>query len=96
MTYIETALLPLKTSVSIHQYIYSPLKVKIILLYNFSYSTVSDTFHMEECLIGGYKVGQFTVKNTGGTGRFCIMPTSSWPAANFKVSCLHDNTVLVI
>ena len=49
---------------------------------------------MEECLVGGYKVGQFTVKNTGGSGRFCIMPTTCWPAANFKVSRLHGDIVL--
>ena len=29
---------------------------------------------------------QLVVKNEGGPGRFCIMP--SWPTTNFKVSVL--------
>lgn len=36
------------------------------------------------CLVGGYQVVQFIVKNQGGSGRFCIMNRSSWPAHNFK------------
>ncbi|XP_056008414.1 deleted in lung and esophageal cancer protein 1-like isoform X2 [Ostrea edulis] len=36
------------------------------------------------CLVGGVHIGQFIVKNEGGSGRFCVMPRSSWPATNFK------------
>ncbi|XP_071961985.1 deleted in lung and esophageal cancer protein 1-like [Antedon mediterranea] len=36
------------------------------------------------CLVGGRHVAQFTVKNTGGSGKFCIMPSDSWPATNLK------------
>ena len=31
---------------------------------------------------------QLVVKNEGGPGRFCIMPSSVWPTTNFKVSVL--------
>ena len=31
---------------------------------------------------------QLVVKNEGGPGRFCIMPSSAWPTPNFKVSVL--------
>uniref|UniRef100_A0A8W8MX88 Deleted in lung and esophageal cancer protein 1 n=1 Tax=Magallana gigas TaxID=29159 RepID=A0A8W8MX88_MAGGI len=36
------------------------------------------------CLVGGVHIGQFIVKNEGGSGRFCVMPRSAWPATNFK------------
>ncbi|XP_033106181.1 deleted in lung and esophageal cancer protein 1-like [Anneissia japonica] len=36
------------------------------------------------CLVGGIHVAQFIVKNTGGSGRFCIMPRDAWPATNLK------------
>ncbi|CAH1788302.1 unnamed protein product [Owenia fusiformis] len=42
---------------------------------------VIDTGH---CLVGGVRVAQFKVKNTGGPGRFCLMPRKVWPAINFK------------
>ncbi|XP_071102579.1 deleted in lung and esophageal cancer protein 1-like [Haliotis cracherodii] len=42
---------------------------------------ILDTGH---CLVGGYHVAQFFIKNEGGSGRFCIMPRSAWPAINFK------------
>ena len=28
---------------------------------------------------------QLLVKNEGGPGRFCIMPSAVWPTTNFKV-----------
>ena len=28
---------------------------------------------------------QLVVKNEGGPGRFCIMPSAAWPTTNFKV-----------
>ena len=28
---------------------------------------------------------QLVVKNEGGPGRFCIMPSAVWPTTNFKV-----------
>ena len=31
---------------------------------------------------------QLVVKNEGGPGRFCIMPSSAWPTTNFKVIVL--------
>ena len=31
---------------------------------------------------------QLVVKNEGGPGRFCIMPSSVWPTTNFKVIVL--------
>ena len=40
------------------------------------------------CLVGGCHVTQLLVKNEGGPGRFCIMPSSVWPTTNFKVSVL--------
>ncbi|XP_063421465.1 deleted in lung and esophageal cancer protein 1-like isoform X2 [Mytilus trossulus] len=36
------------------------------------------------CLVGGYHVAQFIVKNHGGNGRFCVLNRNSWPAHNFK------------
>ena len=31
---------------------------------------------------------QLVVKNEGGSGRFCIMPSSAWPKTTFKVIVL--------
>ena len=31
---------------------------------------------------------QLVVKNEGGPGRFCSIPSSAWPTTNFKVSVL--------
>ena len=31
---------------------------------------------------------QLVVKNEGGSGRFCIMPSAVWPTTNFKVIML--------
>ncbi|XP_052802383.1 deleted in lung and esophageal cancer protein 1-like isoform X2 [Mya arenaria] len=36
------------------------------------------------CLVGGCQVTQYVVKNNGGHGRFCIVPSSAWPTTNFK------------
>ncbi|XP_041367117.1 deleted in lung and esophageal cancer protein 1-like [Gigantopelta aegis] len=36
------------------------------------------------CLVGGCHVTQYVVVNDGGPGRFCIIPSSSWPATNFR------------
>ncbi|CAD5110827.1 DgyrCDS190 [Dimorphilus gyrociliatus] len=36
-------------------------------------------------LVGGTKVGQIQVQNTGGNGRFAVVPGSSWPTTQFKV-----------
>ena len=43
---------------------------------------------MIECgqaLVGQIKVCRYIIENTGGEGRFAILPKSSWPATNFKV-----------
>uniref|UniRef100_A0A4X2LA31 DLEC1 cilia and flagella associated protein n=1 Tax=Vombatus ursinus TaxID=29139 RepID=A0A4X2LA31_VOMUR len=37
------------------------------------------------CLVGGIKMTRFICKNVGlSTGRFCIMPKSSWPPPSFR------------
>ncbi|XP_068940687.1 deleted in lung and esophageal cancer protein 1 [Petaurus breviceps papuanus] len=37
------------------------------------------------CLVGGIKITGFICKNIGlSTGRFCIMPKSSWPPPSFR------------
>ncbi|XP_064614552.1 LOW QUALITY PROTEIN: deleted in lung and esophageal cancer protein 1-like [Liolophura sinensis] len=38
------------------------------------------------CLVGDLHIAHFLVTNEGGPGRFCLMPTSFWPATNFKSS----------
>ncbi|XP_061179869.1 deleted in lung and esophageal cancer protein 1-like isoform X2 [Saccostrea echinata] len=43
------------------------------------------------CLVGGVHIGQFIVKNEGGSGRFCVIPRSSWPATNFKSVVTNGN-----
>ena len=40
------------------------------------------------CLVGGCHLTQLVVKNEGGPGRFCIMPSAVWPTTNFKVNLL--------
>ena len=49
-----------------------------------------DTLDVGQCLVGGMKVAQFTVKNEGGAGRFCIMPEDQWPSTNFKVFAYYN------
>nr|XP_026694559.1 deleted in lung and esophageal cancer protein 1 isoform X1 [Ciona intestinalis] len=53
---------------------------------------VSKTIDCGFCLVGGVKVVDLPLKNIGGNGRFCILKSTSWPAANFKTvvnpSCL--------
>ena len=51
------------------------------------------------CLVGGCHVTQLVIKNEGGSGRFCIMPSTAWPTTNFKVlywGCLGEAKVLSI
>lgn len=43
------------------------------------------TLDVGDCLVGSIKVVRFTIKNTGGPGRFCIMPTSDWPQTSLQV-----------
>ena len=38
---------------------------------------------------------QLLVKNEGGPGRFCIMPSSAWPTTNFKVISQHLEILVV-
>ena len=54
-------------------------------LLNISVPSVVDVGY---CLVGGCHVTQLVVKNEGGPGRFCIMPSSVWPTTNFKVIVL--------
>ena len=44
------------------------------------------------CLVGGCHVVQYVIKNEGGYGRFCVMPSTSWPTTNFKVTLSTCNT----
>ncbi|KAK6165505.1 hypothetical protein SNE40_022422 [Patella caerulea] len=46
--------------------------------------TVPPVWDIGYCLVSGFHVRQFVIKNEGGSGRFCLMPKSSWPAVNFK------------
>ena len=38
---------------------------------------------------------QLVVKNEGGPGRFCIMPSSAWPTTNFKVIRQHPEILML-
>jgi len=49
------------------------------------YFSVPPVFDVGYCLVGGCQVTQFVIKNKGGHGRFCILPSSAWPTTNFKV-----------
>ena len=61
---------------------------KIHDMCNCSYSIISvpSVVDVGYCLVGGCHVTQLLVKNEGGPGRFCIMPSSAWPTTNFKVN----------
>ncbi|XP_013414779.1 deleted in lung and esophageal cancer protein 1 [Lingula anatina] len=39
---------------------------------------------VDQCLVGGCKIIQMPLHNSGGSGRFSIMKRSSWPTTNFK------------
>ena len=58
---------------------------------NCSYQTISvpSVVVVGYCLVGGCHVTQLVVKNEGGPGRFCIMPSAVWPTTNFKVIRQH-------
>ena len=58
--------------------------------------TVPESLDVGECLIGGSKVSCFTVRNLGGAGRFCVMPSSKWPSRNFKVMHRICNSYLTL
>ena len=38
---------------------------------------------------------QLVVKNEGGPGRFCIMPSAVWPTTNFKVIRQHPEILML-
>ena len=40
-------------------------------------------------------VTQLVVKNEGGPGRFCIMPSAVWPTTKFKVIRQHPEILVV-
>ena len=69
-----------------------------LLYYNISVPSVVDVGY---CLVGGCHVTQLVVKNEGGPGRFCIMPSAVWPTTNFKVirqhtdASTHDNCIIM-
>ena len=62
----------------------------------FSYKTISvpSVVDVGYCLVGGCHVTQLVVKNEGGPGRFCIMPSAVWPTTNFKVIRQHPKILL--
>ena len=39
---------------------------------------------------------QLVVKNEGGSGRFCIMPSAVWPTTNFKVIIRQGPEILML
>ncbi|KAL4222937.1 Deleted in lung and esophageal cancer protein 1 [Mactra antiquata] len=53
--------------------------------------TIPSVLDVGHCLVGGCHVVQFIVKNEGGHGRFCIMPSSAWPTTNFKSVVRNGN-----
>ncbi|XP_052246606.1 deleted in lung and esophageal cancer protein 1-like isoform X3 [Dreissena polymorpha] len=53
--------------------------------------TVPSVLDIGYCLVGGCQVTQFVLKNHGGHGRFCIMPSSAWPTTNFKSVVRNGN-----
>jgi hypothetical protein len=52
---------------------------------------VGQTFDCGEALVGQMKVCRFIIENTGGEGRFVILPKSSWPTTNFKTNVSSAN-----
>ncbi|KAK3588190.1 hypothetical protein CHS0354_012251 [Potamilus streckersoni] len=48
--------------------------------------TLPATLDIGYSLVGGCQLAQFILKNEGGSGRFCIMPKTSWPTTSFKSS----------
>jgi len=49
---------------------------------------VPECLDVGQCLVGGIKVGRFTIKNKGGPGRFCLVPVDEWPNPSFEVCYL--------
>ena len=47
---------------------------------------VPEVIDIGQCLVLGYKRKQFKIKNTGGKGKFAIVPREAWPSTNFKVA----------
>ncbi|XP_060555800.1 deleted in lung and esophageal cancer protein 1-like isoform X2 [Ruditapes philippinarum] len=56
--------------------------------------TIPPVIDVGFCLVGGCHVVQYVIKNEGGYGRFCIMPSSSWPTTNFK-SVVRNGSVSI-
>ena len=46
---------------------------------------VGPVFDCGEALVGQMKVCRYIIENSGGEGRFVILPKSAWPTINFKV-----------
>ncbi|XP_053323585.1 deleted in lung and esophageal cancer protein 1 [Spea bombifrons] len=47
--------------------------------------TLPHTLDCGPCLVGGVKVMEYFCRNEGmSRGRFCVMPKSAWPPANFR------------
>ncbi|XP_076461366.1 deleted in lung and esophageal cancer protein 1-like isoform X2 [Babylonia areolata] len=56
--------------------------------------TIPPQLDVGRCLVRGYQVTQFAIRNEGGPGRFCIMPRSAWPATNFKTVIQNGSVML--
>ncbi|XP_053374594.1 deleted in lung and esophageal cancer protein 1-like isoform X2 [Mercenaria mercenaria] len=56
--------------------------------------TLPPVIDVGHCLVGGCHVVQYVIRNEGGYGRFCIMPSTSWPTTNFK-SVIRNGSVSI-
>ncbi|KAL8567948.1 hypothetical protein ACOMHN_029123 [Nucella lapillus] len=56
--------------------------------------TIPPELDVGYCLVRGFQVTQFAIRNEGGPGRFCIMPRTCWPATNFKTVIQNGSVML--
>jgi hypothetical protein len=48
--------------------------------------SIGSKFDCGESLVGQIKICRFVIQNSGGEGRFAILPKAAWPATNFKTN----------
>lgn len=53
--------------------------------------TIPRVMDVGYCLLGGCQITHFMIKNAGGSGRFCVMPSNSWPTTSFKSVVRNGN-----
>ena len=46
--------------------------------------SIPSSISVGECLVAATKVTSVPLKNTGGEGRFCVIPKNSWPCTSWK------------